>query len=310
MLHPLHLRRSHERRSPTVVLDAGGFTLTRFPSAADGPDYATLFAVERNVLLTLLRGLDTQEWCLPTACPGWSVLDLAAHLLGDDLGLLARQRDGHSGIRPPAGADNPEAFARWLDGAQDAWVRGVRRLSPRLVVDLLTWTGSQVVELFHGQDPEVADAFVSWASDRPVPRWLDHARELSEHWIHRQQLLLALGRPTDLGEPSAGVVLDALRWAYPHNLGDLQRRVGSTVTILVEGPVTRAWHLRSDGSTWDFVAEPGDSVVAGLVLATEQFWRLLTNNLPTSQQAQLDARGDQDIIEALRRTRAIIGIPN
>jgi hypothetical protein len=40
-------------------------------------------------------------------------------------------------------------------------------------------------------------AQVSWAGTSPVPVWLDQARELSERWIHRQQLLQALGRPSE-----------------------------------------------------------------------------------------------------------------
>ena len=31
---------------------------------------------------------------LPTPCPGWSVHDLAAHILGDEVGQLSMGRDG------------------------------------------------------------------------------------------------------------------------------------------------------------------------------------------------------------------------
>jgi hypothetical protein len=37
-----------------------------------------------------------------------------------------------------------------------------------------------------------ATVSVSWAGPDPVPAWLDQARELSEYWIHRQQILQAL----------------------------------------------------------------------------------------------------------------------
>jgi uncharacterized protein (TIGR03083 family) len=53
-----------------------------------------LFAEERLHLLEFLRGLSTEQWKLPTVCPGWSVGDIARHLIGDDLGRLSRVRDG------------------------------------------------------------------------------------------------------------------------------------------------------------------------------------------------------------------------
>jgi Mycothiol maleylpyruvate isomerase N-terminal domain len=43
----------------------------------------------------LLASLDDADWGSPTPCPGWSVLDVSCHLVGDDLSLLARQRDSH-----------------------------------------------------------------------------------------------------------------------------------------------------------------------------------------------------------------------
>ena len=47
-----------------------------------------LFPGERAALLELLEEPDFEEWDAPTACPGWSVKDVAAHLLGDDVGRL------------------------------------------------------------------------------------------------------------------------------------------------------------------------------------------------------------------------------
>lgn len=77
----------------------------------------------------------------------------------------------------------------WLDDLQAEWVRAARRISPRLVTELLDWTGPRVAEVLRRQDPRARTAQVSWAGTSPVPVWLDQARELSEQWIHRQQLL-------------------------------------------------------------------------------------------------------------------------
>lgn len=271
-------------------------------------DYAALFTVERDRLSELLAGLSAEDWQRPSPCPGWSVLGLCCHLLGDDFGTLARHRDGHHGTPSPEGAAEGE-FIAWLDDMQAEWVRASRRLSPRLVTDLLGWTAPQVAGTFRREDPRARIASVSWASSGPVPAWLDQARELTEYWIHRQQLLQGLGRPSDLRADVAGPVLDGLRWAYPYRLAQARARPGDSVTITVTGPVTRSWHLVATSAGWQFDDGPGARIAAALALSTDQAWRLLTNNLPAGSRSALAASGDAAITGILLHTRAIVGAP-
>ncbi|MGO9341182.1 MAG: maleylpyruvate isomerase N-terminal domain-containing protein [Acidimicrobiales bacterium] len=284
--------------------------MTAIPDRSD-TDHISLFTEERQALLALLGGLGTDDWTRPTACPGWSVLDLSCHLLGADLGLLARQRDAHFGTTPPVDSIGDEAaFTTWLDALQDAWVGATRRLSPRIVVDLLGWTGPQVVELLSAQDPAERAATVSWASSDLVPRWLDHARELSEQWIHRQQLEDAVGRPADLSCRTASAVLDALRWAYPYRLSAFSAPDGDTVDITVTGPIERRWLLQYCDLAWRFVDDAGSHVVARANMSATEAWRLLTNNLPEAEQRCLDITGDPIVVEIVLKARAIIGAAN
>ncbi|MGH2603948.1 MAG: maleylpyruvate isomerase N-terminal domain-containing protein, partial [Dehalococcoidia bacterium] len=68
-------------------------------------DVRDLFPGERAALLDLLGSLTEEEWEAPTACAGWSVQDVALHLLGDDVGRLAAGRDG---VANPAFRIDPE----------------------------------------------------------------------------------------------------------------------------------------------------------------------------------------------------------
>ncbi len=271
--------------------------------------YPPLFRLERERLLGLLRSMAASDWDRPTPCPGWNVLGLASHLLGDDLSLLAGQRDHHRGRPAPEGM-NEEGFIRWLDELQVDWVRAMRRLSPRLVVDLLEWAGPQIVSTVKAQDPSAVLANVSWASTALVPVWLDQVRELSERWIHRQQILQSLGRPSDLRSDLADPVMDGLRWAYPFRLDAHRRGPGATVDITISGELDLRWTIVSDGESWAFDPVAGHWLAAELRLTSEQAWRLLTNNFDQAAHGDIDASGDPDIIRALLRTRAIIGIPN
>jgi uncharacterized protein (TIGR03083 family) len=277
------------------------------PPTEPPADIARLLGIERARLSDLLAGLERADWDRPSPCPGWTVLGLCCHLVGDDLSALSRHRDDYHGTPAPQDAGEAE-FVAWLDDLQAEWVRAVRRLSPRVVAGLLEWAGPQLVDTFRRQDPRARTGDVSWAGGL-VPVWLDQVRELSEYWIHRQQLLQSLGRPSDLRADLAAPVLDGLRWAYPFRLGPVPARPGDTVTIAISGSVTLTWLLVATAAGWEYLDRPGPRVVARLGMTTEQAWRLLTNNLPAADRARVTASGDDTILGILHQTRAIIGTP-
>jgi hypothetical protein len=229
---------------------------------------------------------------------------------------LAGRRSQHAGTAPgrafgtePPSGTTEEAFPAWLDTVQDDWVRAARRISRRTLIDLLAWTGPQVAEALGREDSSARTASVSWAARDLVPAWLDHARELSEYWIHRQQVLQALGRRGDLDPELAAPVLDALRWAWPYRLSAHRADYAAGVTIEVTGEVARTWHLVATTEGWVFRDDPGSPVAAALTLTTDQAWRLLTSNLPEAAVPAMAATGDEALIGVLLSTRAIIGAP-
>jgi uncharacterized protein (TIGR03083 family) len=86
--------------------------------------------MERARLSELLGGLEPGDWQRPSPCPGWTVLGLCCHLLGDDFGLLSRQRDGYHGTPSPEGPGEAE-FVAWLDDLQAQWVRAAAAIGAR-----------------------------------------------------------------------------------------------------------------------------------------------------------------------------------
>jgi len=60
-------------------------------------DTRRLFAPEREALLGVLESLTHEQWQLPTVCPGWTVHDVALHLLWVDISNVSRRRDSYSG---------------------------------------------------------------------------------------------------------------------------------------------------------------------------------------------------------------------
>ena len=121
-------------------------------------------------LIALLRGLGADDWERPTACALWSVRDITAHLLDDDLRRLSFHRDGQP---PPAGGtiDGYASLVAMINRMNAEWVTVARRMSPRVLVDLLEVTGPMVVELFRSIDPHApAHWAVAWAGGLAVWR--------------------------------------------------------------------------------------------------------------------------------------------
>ncbi|CAM01586.1 maleylpyruvate isomerase N-terminal domain-containing protein [Saccharopolyspora erythraea] len=80
-------------------------------------DARPLFTPERARLLELLRSLERADW-REESVPGWTIRDLAAHVLGDDYGRISRDRDHHAdGHRShPANPSKPSSTAPTRNG--------------------------------------------------------------------------------------------------------------------------------------------------------------------------------------------------
>src|SRR5207244_4237547 len=85
---------------------------------------------EEAAVIALLAALDDAQWETPTALAGWSVKDIAAHIVGDDFGMISRQRDRYLASHFDGGCDE---LVEFINRQNDVWVRAMRRCSPRLL---------------------------------------------------------------------------------------------------------------------------------------------------------------------------------
>src|SRR5207247_4478163 len=135
-----------------------------------------LFPAEREALLVLLESLPADDWSRPTIAGSWTVKDIAAHLMADDLGRVSSQRDGHLETWVPA----DEPLAAYIDRRTADWVSAMRRLSPRVVRSLLEFSGQETQQQFTSMDPFALGLSVGWVGTHPVPKWHDVGEECNE----------------------------------------------------------------------------------------------------------------------------------
>jgi uncharacterized protein (TIGR03083 family) len=155
---------------------------------------------ERAALLDLLRNLDDAQWDLPTECPTYPIKGIAAHILGDDLSLLSRQRDGATqGLILVAEKMPGVDFRTLLNAFNDQWVEAARFMSPPVLLELLRLSGEWSAAYYHDVDPGSPGEPVPLFSPAPgesSPFWQAIAREYLERLAHHGQIRRALGKPS------------------------------------------------------------------------------------------------------------------
>ncbi len=86
-----------------------------------------------------------------------------------------------------------------IDRQNAVWVTGARRISPRLLIELLEMTGELTEAYFTSLDMTALGMPVDWAGPEPAPVWLDVAREYTERWVHQQHIRDAVGKTRSEG---------------------------------------------------------------------------------------------------------------
>ena len=263
-----------------------------------------LFPEERAALIDVLSILTEDEWARPTACPGWSVKDVAGHILGVDLGNLSWRRDGFRAGGPAPGAD----LVAFVDRINAEWVRSARRLSPRVLLDLLATSGPPLFDYLGSLDLFAVAEPVSWAGPEPAPVWLDVAREYTERWVHQQQIRDAVGRPGLTDRRFLAPVLASFAHALPMAFRHMGAPRGTTVHLHIDGESGGDWSVVRTEDGWTLRVGGPPAADARVVLDAGVAWRLFSKGLdPAEAERQAAFAGDRSLGMRVLHAVAIIG---
>lgn len=269
-----------------------------------------LFLEERRQLLALLGDISQEDWHNPTPCPGWSVKDVAAHILSDDLGLLSRRRDGH-GYTPPynPGIDWGDLgqLIEFINWQNDVWVQAAKRFSPRILIELLELSGQETYAYFASLDPHAVGGPVDWAGSEAAPVWLDNAREYTERWLHQQHMRDALDRPGLKERRMFHPVLDTFACALPHTYRAVEASPGTVVKLEISGEAGGEWAVIRERSGWRLVKDIPERIDGAAVLDQETAWRLFTRGISSEEAAARSSlAGDRTLAGVLLQTVSIL----
>ncbi|MBV8728247.1 MAG: maleylpyruvate isomerase family mycothiol-dependent enzyme [Acidobacteriia bacterium] len=263
------------------------------------------FAPLRTHLLTLLAELVEDDWARPTAAPGWSVKDVAAHLLGGDIAILSGKRDGFRCTQEINGYDQLVEFINRLNRE---WVVATRRLSPRLLREFLAFCGPEVEACFSSLDPMALSGAVEWAGPDPAPVWFDLAREFTERWHHQQQIRDATGRPPLYDPYFLAPVLDTFVRALPHAFRNATAPERTSVRFEISGEAGGVWYVYKPDHSWTLLLDSPVEPATSVLLPQDAAWRLFTKGIDRDQARSLAViQGRTDLAAPIFATTAIIG---
>jgi len=148
-----------------------------------------------NALDELCSSLGADDWAKSTDCPGWSVQDNLAHIIGTESMLLGRPAPEH-------------------DPGEKPWIRNPIGANNEVQVDFRrSRTAAEVLDEFREVSGErlkilrsMSDADLDAESWTPIGQGTVRdlvAIRVMDCWVHSQDIRRAVGKPGDLTGPIA-----------------------------------------------------------------------------------------------------------
>jgi uncharacterized protein (TIGR03083 family) len=198
-----------------------------------------ILTAELEAFLAVLRSLNADDWAKPTDCPGWTVREVTAHVIGQWEGaakpqvFLRRHRVGHRRYPDKTrlhalnqqqvddiGRIPPTVLVYRLSRIGPASIRAMRRL-PGLVRRMS-------LARFFPEDP-LPDPSLAYIFDVVAAR---------DTWMHRVDITAATGRPMVLSSHDKEIVTQAVR-----DVGLAWH--GPPLVLELTGPAGGSWILGS-----------------------------------------------------------------
>jgi len=219
----------------------------------------------------LCDGLTSAQWETPTECPGWTVRDNVAHMIGTERMLMGEQPGA-----PPVADDTPvpSHVRNDIGRANEAWIEVYH-----------AWDGAALLDEFRAVTARRLDQLRALSAEDweregftpegPGPYRQFMAIRVFDCWYHDQDIREALGNPGLMEGPAADLSLRRIiERGMPYVIGKKAAAPqGARVRIEVPGPGL-ATDVVVDGRAALAPADPRETPTTSLLLDRRTFARL------------------------------------
>lgn len=201
----------------------------------------------------LCRPLNDDEWDRPTACPGWTIKDQVAHIVGTE-SMLAGQPI--PSVADPAAPDALHVRNE-IGRLNEMWIAAARPLSGPEVLDRLEQVTAARLDALRALSEHDWDApSKTPVGEAPYRRFMQI--RVFDCWVHELDICDALTARSDANasvegaEPSCGQAAEQAVDEVERALGVLVGKragapEGSRLTLSLTGPIERDIHVAVSG---------------------------------------------------------------
>lgn len=256
-----------------------------------------LFPELYSELVTLLKGMKSDEWLYRTSSSKWNVKDIVAHLVDGDLRRISFQRDKLTPPTPSGKIENSSDLVDYLNQINGIWVEASRRLSPQVLIELLEYTGKEIAKLFSSMDLEGEAIFsVGWAGEDKSENWFDIAREYTEKWYHQQQIREAVGAPLLVDEKWVHPLIDTFVRGLPNIYNTLKPGIKETVVTLQIEDLTNAGWIIKKNESWELFVGTTSEYTSKVILNSDTAWRMFSKNISKEEaKKKIKVEGEKEL---------------
>jgi uncharacterized protein (TIGR03083 family) len=235
-------------------------------------------------IASVCSDLTPEQWDTDTDCPGWTVRDQVAHIIGTESALLGRPA-------PPPASTGLAYVHNPIGEINEAWVQARRsRPGVEVLAEFEEVTAARRAAIRGMSDEELDTITGSPIGQVPYATFMDV--RVMDCWVHEQDIRRAVGRPGHLDGPAADAAIRRFCGSLGFVVGKRAGAAdGTTVVFELTGPLARTVAIGVRDGRAQVLPEVPDGPSVRMEMDAETFACLVAGRW-TAERAKVAISGD------------------